>query len=331
MPIRKHGQNYYVRLQIGGRRIERVAGPRRQDAVALETRIRAEAVDARVGRQHKRTIADATRRYLEGEARALKDLAGLKSKLRAILPYTQGRQLSEASDVAEAIKRDMQAQGLASGTINRRLAALRRVLRLAAEWGWIAHPPTVRLLAGEEPRTRTLTETQVKALALACDGPARDCILLGAYTGLRMGEILALQADQVAGDTLILTRTKTGRQRAVPVPQVALPIIARIPLGITYAQLRKAFEAGRIAAGMPEVQFRDLRRTYGSWIVQRTGNLRAAQELLGHTTSTITARHYAHLMTDHLRAAVASLDDGSGGKTGKAGKPARPSRAKKCA
>lgn len=316
MPIRKHGQNYYVRLQIDGRRIERVAGPRRADAVALEASIRAQAVDARVGRTPHRQINDAIKRWLEGEARALKDLAGLKTKLRAIMPYTTGQPISAASDVAEAIKRDMQAEGLATGTINRRLAALRRVTRLAAEWGWISHPPMVRLLGGEEPRTRTLTETQVKALAMACDGSARDCILLGAYTGLRMGEILALRADQVLGDVLVLTRTKTGRQRAVPVPQIALPIIARIPLGITYAQLRKVFEAARIKAGMPEVQFRDLRRTYGSWIVQRTGNLRAAQELLGHTTSTITARHYAHLLTDHLRDAVASLD-GDGGKRAK--------------
>ena len=48
--------------------------------------------------------------------------------------------------------------------------------------------------------------------------------------------------------------------------------------------------------------------TSEEWIVQRTGNLKAAQELLGHTTSTITSRHYAHLMTDHLRDAVASLN-----------------------
>jgi integrase len=226
----------------------------------------------------------------------------------------------------------MQAEGLASATINRRLAALRRVTRLAAEWGWISHPPTVRLLGGEEPRTRTLTEAQVKALGMACSRPARDCILLGAYTGLRMGEILRLQADQVAGDTLILTRTKTSRQRAVPVPQIALPIIARIPLGISYAQLRREFEAARIKVGMPEVQFRDLRRTYGSWIVQRTGNLKAAQELLGHTTSTITSRHYAHLMTDHLRDAVASLNSRKRGeKTGKAGKPDDAPKAAKCA
>ena len=154
-----------------------------------------------------------------------------------------------------------------------------------------------------------LTEAQVKALALAANGPTRDAILLGAYTGLREAEILRLSADQVAaGDTLVLTRTKTGRQRAVPVPRAALPILARIPLGLTYAVLRREWESARVKAGMPEVQFRDLRRTYGSWIVQRTGNLRAAQELLGHTTSTITARHYAHLLTDHLREAVASLD-----------------------
>jgi integrase len=53
--------------------------------------------------------------------------------------------------------------------------------------------------------------------------------------------------------------------------------------------------------------------------VQRTGSLKAAQQLLGHTTIAVTARHYSHLLDEHLREAVDTLPD-LAGKQRKAGK-----------
>ena len=58
---------------------------------------------------------------------------------------------------------------------------------------------------------------------------------------------------------------------------------------------------------MPWLQFRDLRRTCGSWIVQRTRSLKAAQDFLGHTTIAITAKHYAHLLDEHLEEAANAM------------------------
>jgi integrase len=68
--------------------------------------------------------------------------------------------------------------------------------------------------------------------------------------------------------------------------------------------VEERFREARAKAGMPWLQFRDLRRTYGSWMAQRTGNLKAVQQALGHTTSQITSKHYAHLMQDDVRKAV---------------------------
>lgn len=309
MPIRKRGDTYYVRTSIGGRRIERAAGPRQADARELETKLQQANLDARLGRVAVHTINEAFVRWLKGEARALKSYANLCDKVDQVRKFTAGRPLSEAGDVAQAIIEDGLARKkpLSPATINRRLAALRRVCRLAVEWGWISHAPTIKLLPGEQAREVMLTELQLQRLMLACEGRVRDAILLGAYTGLREGEILRLTAAHLVDGALVIQRGKT-KPRIVPLPQRALPIAQRLPLGITYQDLRTGFEAARVAAEMPHVQFRDLRRTYGSWIVQRTGSLKAAQDLLGHTTPTITSRHYAFLLTDHLRDAVATLD-----------------------
>lgn len=313
MPIRKRGDTYYVRTTIGGRRIERAAGPRKADAVELETKLKQANLDARLGRSAVHTINEAFVRWLKGEARALKSYENLCNKVDQVRKFTAGRPLSEASDVAQEIIEDglKRKKPLEPATINRRLAALRRVCKLAVEWGWISHAPTIKLLPGEQAREVMLTELQVQKLMLACEGRVRDAIMLGAYTGLREGEILRLTAANVIDEALVVQRGKT-KPRIVPLPKRALAIARRLPLGITYHELRMGFEAARDAAGLPHVQFRDLRRTYGSWIVQRTGSLKAAQDLLGHTTPTITSKHYAFLLTDHLRDAVATLDAKSG-------------------
>jgi len=326
MPVRKRGAVWYVRLQVGGRRIERAAGPRREDARALEAQIRQQALDERLGRAPERTLTEAIVAWLKGEARALRSYDNLVDKVAAIKTYTRGQPLSAAVTVANTIKAEGLAAGLAPATINRRLAIIRRVCRLAVTWGWIEHAPTITLLPGEEARTVMLTPLQVDQLALAASGPVRDAIILAAYSGLREGELLAIAPEHLVDGALVIARTKTGRPRVVPLPARALEVAQRLPLGLDYTGLRRGFEAARTAAGMPWVQFRDLRRTYGSWIVQRTGSLKAAQDLLGHTTPVITSRHYAHLLTDHLRAAVATLDAapvgqkraGHGGKTGQA-------------
>lgn len=73
-------------------------------------------------------------------------------------------------------------------------------------------------------------------------------------------------------------------------------------------QLRTAWETAVAASGIDDVRFHDLRHTFASWLVQRGRTLKEVQEALGHQTITMTMR-YSHLAPDHLRAAVAVLDD----------------------
>ena len=110
----------------------------------------------------------------------------------------------------------------------------------------------------------------------------------------------------------MVTQTKTGRTRLIPLPAGLTK--DSFPFGLTKSELRKGFERARAAAGMTWLQMRDLRRTFGSWIVQRTGSLKAAQELLGHSTVAITSRHYAHLLPGHLQEAVDTLPKLRAGK-----------------
>jgi integrase len=313
MPIRKRGTTWVVDVHLGGQRVVRSAGrgATRAEARELEAKIRRDLHAIRVGRAPERTIEQALARWLKGDARALGSYRKFLSHANALRPYIFRRPLTQAPDVAEEVKRAMLAEGLSNATVNRRLALLRRVCRLAhAEWRWLDKPILIRLLPERNERHIYLTPAEVEALARACPNPAAgDMCRLAAYTGLRRGELFALgRGNVVEGCLLLDASTKTGRPRMIPLPEAALEIASRLPLPLGDQQLRLSFEAARIAIGRPDLHFHDLRHTYASWLVQSGVHLRAVQELLGHSTLTMTQR-YSHLAPEHLREAVRAMED----------------------
>jgi integrase len=308
MPIRKHGTGWEVRLQHAGERTSKSFSSYR-DAQEYERRLRQRVEDHRVGRAPKYSLEEAIERWLDGEAKSLGSYQNLVNKVRAIYPHVAGKALEEAPDAAEQVKAAGAAAGLRPGTINRRLAILRRVARLAhRRWEWVDRDIAARiaLVPGEEPRYVQATESQVDALLRHAEPRTRQAIVWAALTGLRQGELRRVEPHHFRDGALAVEKkTKTGRPRMVPLARGLDP--DTFPYSLTNREVTWAFREARKAAGMEWLQFRDLRRTCGSWIVQRTKSLKAAQDILGHTTIAITAAHYAHLLDEHLREAVKTL------------------------
>jgi integrase len=124
---------------------------------------------------------------------------------------------------------------LSAAAINRPLALLRHLLRLAhADWDVLAVVPTVRLEEEPEGRLRWLTPEEANRLL----GAAResrnadvvaDLIDLSLFTGLRQAEALELTWDRVdrSRGVLLLEATKSGRRRQVPLNEAADAVLAR--------------------------------------------------------------------------------------------------------
>lgn len=306
MPVRRRGDVWWVDVQIGGQRIRRSAGPgaTREEAKKLEAQIRAKHRRVQRGAH---TLDDALARWLDGEARSLKSRKQLLYHVAVLRPFCAGKLLADAPDVAESFAKKYRDK-VTNATINRKLAILRRICRLAYRvWHWLPEPIDQRIIMLQENNKRGtfLRAAQVEELAGACADPvAADMIRLAAFTGLRRSELF--RAEYRDG-LLYLAETKSGKPRAIPVPERVRAIAARLPLPITPTHLRKHFEAARKAAGLA-VRFHDLRHTFASLLIQAGGSLSTVQELMGHSTIAITKDLYGHLETDHLAKTVRLLD-----------------------
>lgn len=327
MSIRKHGNRWQVRVAVGGgRRLEPTLPPgaTRADALALEAALRRRQIDHAAGRRPQYLIDEALARWLPAAQRLKSWPRDLRYRVDVLRGHIAGKPLTELAAVATAIIKAGAEAGYSAAHINRHLAILRRLGRLAAGWDWIAKPPAIEFVAGERQRHVYLTRDQVRALMRKADPLTADMILFAALTGLRRAELLRLAPENLRNGTIVLdAQTKSGRPRAIPMPPEAARIAqARIPFGVGAPLFRKRFEAAREAAGLPAVRFNDLRHTFASWLVQHGAGLADVRDLLGHSDSRVTDR-YAHLAPSHLAAAVARLPRVRHGTRGKRKKAKR--------
>jgi integrase len=117
--------------------------------------------------------------------------------------------------------------GLQISSVNGCLRALRRVLRLAVEWGVLEASPRVRFLAGEHRRERVITSKE-EALYLAAALPLlHDVSVVLFDTGMRPEECHCLRWENISWDNgrngvLLITKGKTKSARRV------LPLSPRV-------------------------------------------------------------------------------------------------------
>jgi integrase len=223
---------------------------------------------------------------------------------------------------AERLKRP-----LTPSTMNRKLALLRHLLRLAEAWGYIEKVPKVRLAKEPEGRLRFLAEDEIHRLFSACQTKARkspyllSIVTLALHTGMRKGEILGLTWERVdfSRGVILLEQTKSGRRREIPMSQAVYDALSSLPgpkeeglvfrkrNGAAWGNIRTAFEGACREAKIHDFRFHDLRHTCASWLVMEGRSLKEVQEILGHHSFTMTLK-YAHLSPDRLREAVTSLE-----------------------
>lgn len=147
-------------------------------------------------------------------------------KIARLDDFFAGCRASEIdADLIRKFTVDQQAKRLANGTINRSISALRRMFNLARNDGKLRDVPHFPMLHEASPRQGFFEREQYDALSTSLPAYLRLPLAIAYFTGMRLGEILALewsQVDFLAGTIMLRAgETKNDAARTVPtVPQL---------------------------------------------------------------------------------------------------------------
>ena len=212
--------------------------------------------------------------------------------------------------------------GLAPSYVYALHARLAQLLGDAVHDGLIPRNPCSRRTSpGTAPQRPYVASTaQVWALHDTFPAHLRPAVLLGAFAGLRVGEVCGLRVADV--DFLRGTITpavqypaeplKTAASRTpVPIPRSLVEELAvgadsrtwvvEDPAGgqVGPWTVERAVRASRAAAGLPDgFRFHDLRHHFASALIAAGVDVKTVSVRLRHASPTVTLRVYAHLMPD---------------------------------
>ena len=304
MPVKVNKEGRYeVQGSERGERFHRVLpkGAKREDAKRLEAKLRRDIFKVReLGDTPEVSLTNAVLEYFDQYLGKAKDKA--KSHGKALGPHIQGRMLTDIVSVAATIRNTPK---LTNSTKNRRLAILRRVAHLAyRRWGWLKEPlhEKIELLPENPARDVYLSRGELAALIRALPHrEMRRAVLILAFTGMRRGELFGLKPNDIRGDVICLSDTKTGKPRNIPILP-AIRFAFRRRLTVHPDSLSHAVE--RVSGG--KVRVHDLRHSCASLLIQAGVPLFTVGAILGHS-STQTTKRYAHLDHKSMEVAISKL------------------------
>ncbi|UUY02184.1 site-specific integrase [Svornostia abyssi] len=217
-------------------------------------------------------------------------------------------------------------KGLSPRNANAVLAAMHGVFKHAVRCEEVTDNPVrdIEPLGTEYDPMRypVYSPDEVHKLARAAGGQDGAMIVVSAFTGLRRGELIALQWKHIDfGRSTVhvqqsyskghLTTPKSKRVRAVPMAPEVAEVLTQLrqrgqltgPDDLVFlgeggryvdgSALRRRYQRAQKAAGLPLHRWHDLRHTFGTLAVDRASE-RQVQGWMGHADSRTTARYLHH-------------------------------------
>jgi integrase len=349
MALFKRGSIYYYEFVYGGRRYcrstrvknERVAGE-------IERAFRTALAKSDVGiierkkvptfQEFSKTFMDAIRVRSADKPATVRFYEDRATRLLKYRPLREAR--LDAIDEA-LIERYVAARRavVAPASCNRKLATLRRALRLAEDWRLILKAPRIRLLKGERQRNFVLSHQQEGNYLRACQPLLRDAASVMLDTGLRIGELLNLRWEDIRFDptgaakfgsirvtagksqnaqrTLSLTARASAvlfaRRKVSKSPYVFPGKTPDCPILVTslnhlHSRVREPIVDGKKLQAFPsEFVLHGLRHTFLTRLGEAGADAFTIMRLAGHSSVTVSQR-YVHPTLDSCETAFERLE-----------------------
>ena len=258
--------------------------------------------------------------------------------------YTNLKQSGRRKDA------DRYGEGLSDQTVRGCHTTLRSTLAKAVEEKLIIRNPAdgCRLPSAKPREMQVLTPEEMQRLLIqAKEDGCYELLLLELSTGLRRGEILALQWDDLnfntgalrverqvhrVKGTLVVSQPKTNSSnRTVILPSPVLKVLKEYRQTVTSrwmfpspvmedspldpASVRKRLQTVLERAGCKKVRFHDLRHTFATTALEHGMDTKTLSTIIGHVSTSTTLNIYAHVTDEMRRTAAVKIDRGIGKAT----------------
>ena len=224
-------------------------------------------------------------------------------------------------------------KGLSANSVNAVISVLQSSLRTALLLGLTKEYTADKLKRPklQEKSVECFTIAEQKQIEKAVMNGKKDKlygILLCLYSGLRIGELIALQWSDIdltkgiltvskschdSKDGLIIDAPKTiSSRRAIPLPKQLLPILKSIKKKsgalfvvsakgkpVSVRSYQRSFELLLKRLNIPHKGFHSLRHTFATRALECGMDVKTLSEILGHKNPTVTLNRYAHSLMEH--------------------------------
>lgn len=230
--------------------------------------------------------------------------------------------------------------GMSPSSVNLTISVIQNSMRTANTLGLV---PTYELHKIKRPKVKEkkvecftkAEQKQIEAAVLADSRPKMIGVLLCLYTGLRLGEVMALEWSDIDFQKGELSVTKachdatkpgggferiTGTPktdssvRTIPIPRQILPYLreakkqngSKFVVGdgdkvLSLRSYQLSFEGLLKRLKIPHRGFHSLRHTFATRALECGMDVRTLADILGHDNPMITLKRYAHSMEEHKK------------------------------
>lgn len=258
------------------------------------------------------------------------------TEIAELTPYAMQKYITELTQRGNV----MTGKGLSTNSVNSIIAVIQGSLRIAYSLGLIETytMDKIKRPKGQEKAVSCFSKQEQKIIEQAVLRDKRDKmfgIIVCLYTGLRIGELLALEwtdidfakAELTVNKTCFEGKNKNGEycrfvnapktntsRRIVPIPKQLLPnlremkkksesqyVISNKGKYIHIRSYQRSFELLLKNNNLTRRGFHALRHTFATRALECGMDVKTLSEILGHKNPTITLNRYAHSMMEHKK------------------------------
>ena len=231
-------------------------------------------------------------------------------------------------------------EGLSANSVNSIITAIQNTLKTAYSLGIISEyvGDKIKRPRASEKKVECFSMSEQKKIEqyiLNEDGSRLFGVLLCLYTGLRIGELLALEwsdIDMSKGELRVNKTCHYGKDkngvfgritdspktqssiRIIPIPKQLMPhlrevkkksrsthVVSNGENPISIRSYQRSFSALLKKLNIPHRGFHSLRHTFATRALECGMDVKTRSEILGHKNPTVTLNRYAHSLMEHKK------------------------------